>query len=46
MGVLVQKDIRKFKKVQIFLDFMLCLEEYKRQQGSQSALSTSFKVDV
>lgn len=24
---------------------MLCLEEYKRQQGSQSALSTSFKVD-
>lgn len=29
-----------------FSDFMLCLEKYKRQQGSQSALSTSFKVDV
>ena len=29
-----------------FSDFVLCLEKYKRQQGSQSALSTSFKVDV
>lgn len=40
-----QKVPETLKKTN-FSDFMLCLEKYKRQQGSQSALSTSFKVDV